>query len=258
MSQPSLARMRRPMPICKLGVSGLGAEDFEEEEAGADDDAGVGDVEVGPVVVVDLYGEEVDDVVEADAVVEIAEGSAEDEGECDGGEGERSAGAPEQDEDNDGGDDGEADEADADAVGREVFEEREGRAGVEDVREAEDSGDDWDVVAGTDAVDDPVLGEAVEQDDEGGDDEEYGGAIGRVGCGLRHGLRVFGAVRGGHGDLGHCRLAAPWDGCLLLSWRGIYVAGLQPFVAYLAVYLGLRPRLVYDAPLALWVRVIRI
>src|ERR1035437_2545185 len=82
MSQPSLARMRRPMPICKLGLSGLGAEDFEEEEACADDDAGVGDVEVGPVVVVDLYGEEVDDVVEADAVVEVAERSAEDEGEC--------------------------------------------------------------------------------------------------------------------------------------------------------------------------------
>ena len=65
-----------------------GAEDFEQQEAGADDDAGVGDVEVGPVVVVDFHGEEVDDVVEADAVVEVAEGSAEDEGERDRGEGE--------------------------------------------------------------------------------------------------------------------------------------------------------------------------
>ena len=66
----------------------VGAEDFEQQEAGADDDAGVGDVEVGPVVVDDVDFEEVDDVVEADAVVEVAEGSAEDEGERDGGEGE--------------------------------------------------------------------------------------------------------------------------------------------------------------------------
>ena len=185
------------MPICKLGLSGLGAEDFEEEEAGADDDAGVGDVEVGPVVVVDLHGEEVDDVVEADAVVEIAEGSAEDEGECDGGEGERSAGAPEQDEDNDGGDDGEADEADADAVGREVFEQREGRAGVEDVGQTEDAGDDGDVVAGTDAVDDCDLGEAVAENDERGDEDEPGAAVGQVVCCMLY------VVSFGHRGQGH-------------------------------------------------------
>ena len=62
----------------------LRAEDFEQQQAGADDDAAVGDVEVGPVVVDDGDLEEVDDVVEAGAVVEIADGSAEDEGEGDG------------------------------------------------------------------------------------------------------------------------------------------------------------------------------
>ena len=67
-------------------VRWLVAEDFEEEEAGADDDAGVGDVEVGPVVVDDVDFEEVDDVVVDDAVVEVADGSAEDEGEGDAGE----------------------------------------------------------------------------------------------------------------------------------------------------------------------------
>src|ERR1017187_1630195 len=111
MSQPSLARMRRPMPICKLGLSGLGTEDFEQEEGGADDDAGVGDVEVGPVVVVDLHREEVDDMVEADTVVEIAECSAEDEGEGDGGESDGPASAPEESEDDECGGDGESDEA---------------------------------------------------------------------------------------------------------------------------------------------------
>ena len=41
--------------------------------------AGVGDVEVGPVVVDDVDLEEVDDVGEAHAVVEVAERAAEDE-----------------------------------------------------------------------------------------------------------------------------------------------------------------------------------
>ena len=90
----------------------------EQEEACANDDAGVGDVEVGPVVVVDADGEEIDDVVEADAVVEIAESAAEDESERDRGEGEGSASAPEQDEDDDRGEDGEGDEAETDGVGR--------------------------------------------------------------------------------------------------------------------------------------------
>ena len=57
----------------------LRAEDFYEEEAGADDDAAVGYVEIGPVVVNDVDFEEVDDVVVTDAVVEVAERSAEDE-----------------------------------------------------------------------------------------------------------------------------------------------------------------------------------
>src|SRR3954467_5289891 len=61
----------------------LGAEDFYEEEASSDDDAAVGDVEVGPVIVDDVNLNEVDDVVVADAVVEVADGTAEDEGERD-------------------------------------------------------------------------------------------------------------------------------------------------------------------------------
>ena len=137
---------------------------------------------------VDADGEEVDDVVEADAVVEVAERSAEDERERDRGECERAARLPEQKENNDSRKDGEADEAEADGVGRQVFQQREGRAGVDDVGEAEDAGDDRDVVAGTDAVDDRVLGEAVGEDDERGDEEEEGAAVGGVascaGCGL--------------------------------------------------------------------------
>ncbi len=90
----SLSRMQ----LCGAGVSnsasyacfvlsfGLWTEDFDHEEAGSDDDAGVGYVEVGPVVVDDVDFEEVDDEMVDDAVVEVADGSAEDEGEGDGGE----------------------------------------------------------------------------------------------------------------------------------------------------------------------------
>ena len=56
--------------------------------------------------------------------------------------------------------------------GGQVGEQREGGAGVEDVGEAEDVRDDGDRRAGADVVDDPVLGEAVEQDDDGAEDEE--------------------------------------------------------------------------------------
>ena len=176
---------------------GDGAEDFQQEEAGADDDAGVGDVEVGPVVVVDADGEEVDDVVETDAVVEVAEGSAEDEGEGDRGGRELTAREPEQREDDDGRDHGEGDEADADGVGWHVFQQAEGRAGVDDMRETEDTGDDGNVVAGTDAADDRDLGEAVGEDDERGEEEEEGAAVGGE-------LQVAG-----------CQFQALWSGTFL-------------------------------------------
>ena len=77
---------------------------------------GVGDVEVRPVIVHDVHLDEVDDVVEADAIVEVADGSAEDEREGDAGEREGAAGAPEHDGDDDGGEDGEGDETPADGL----------------------------------------------------------------------------------------------------------------------------------------------
>src|ERR1035437_520468 len=211
-----------------LGLSRLRLEDFEQHEACADDDAGVGDVEVWPVVVVDLHGEEVDDMVEADAVVEVADCAAKDQREGDGGKGKGAASGAEQGEDNDGGDDGEADEAETDSVGRQVFEEGECGAGVEDVGEAEASRDDRDIVAGTDAVDDPVLGEAVGDDDEGADEEEDGAAVwGVASCRLQ-----VVSVGSGHGDEGHFSGLCLYVVVVRLGLAGSYVAGLQPFVFY--------------------------
>ena len=172
----------------------MGAEDFDEEEAGSDDDAAVGYVEVGPVVVDDADFEEVDDVVVADAVVEVAEGSAEDEGEGDRGEGEVAAYAPEHAEENDDGDDGEGDEDVADRGGGGVFgEHAEGCAGVVDVGDAEDAGDDGVGLAVGELLGDDVFGDAVEEDDQGGDGEDEAASVfrccfdcwvgGFVGCG---------------------------------------------------------------------------
>ena len=70
------------------------------------------------MVVDDVDFEKVDDEVIVNAVVEVAEGSAEDECKGDGGDGEVSADAPEHDEDHEGGEDGEEDERGADLLGR--------------------------------------------------------------------------------------------------------------------------------------------
>src|SRR3569833_1193583 len=93
-------------------------EGVEEEEAGADDDAAVGHVEVGPVVAEDVDLDEVDDGAVAEAGVEIAYGAAEDESESHGCEAEAAAEADERDEDGDAGDGGEGDESPANGVGR--------------------------------------------------------------------------------------------------------------------------------------------
>ncbi len=94
------------------------AKDFDEEEAGADADAAVGYVEVGPVVVADVDFEEVDDVAVAEAVVEVADGSAEDEREGYGADSEGAARSPQHSYEDDGGDDGEGDEDVANRGGR--------------------------------------------------------------------------------------------------------------------------------------------
>jgi hypothetical protein len=156
----------------------LGAKYFDEEEAGSDADAAVGYVEIGPVVGVDVDFEEVDHVVVADAVVEVAEGPAEDEGEGYGADGESAAYSPEHGQEDEDGEDGEGDEDVADGDGRGgLGEHAEGRAGVVNVGDAEDARDDGVGLAVGELVDDDVFGDAVEDDDDGGDDEHEGALI---------------------------------------------------------------------------------
>src|ERR1700677_4211954 len=159
-------------------VGGLGAEDFYQEKTGSYADAAVGYVEVGPVVGVDVDFEEVDDVVVADAVVEVAEGSTEDKGEGYGADGEGAADSPEHGHEDEDGEDGEGDEDVADRGGRGAFgEHAEGRASVVDIGDAEDAGDDGVGLAIGKLVDDDAFGDAIEDDDDGGDDEHEAALI---------------------------------------------------------------------------------
>jgi hypothetical protein len=156
----------------------LGAEDFYEEKAGSDADAAVGYVEVGPVVGVDVDFEEVDDVVVADAVVEVAEGSSEDKSEGYGADGESAADSPEHGYEDEDGEDGEGDEDVADRGGRRAFgKHAEGGAGVVDVGDAEDAGNDGVGLTVGELADDDVLSDAIEDDDDGSDDEHEAALI---------------------------------------------------------------------------------
>ncbi len=189
----------------------LGAEDFDEEEAGADDDAAVGYVEVGPVVVDDVDFEEVDDVVVADAVVEVAEGSAEDEGEGDGGEGEvrpTRQSMPRR-----------MMTATTEKAMRmlrtvtgEAFSANMLKAApvlwTSEMRKTPGM-TVWAWPLGR-LLDDDVLGDAVDEDDEGGDGEDEAALVARLAVELGLGSNSV----GGYSYVADIRLAAPWcAGC---------------------------------------------
>jgi len=147
-------------------VGRLRAEDFYKEKAGTDDDAAVGHVEVGPVVAANVDFKEVDNVAEADAVVEVADGSPEDEREGYGAESDRAGYSPEHADENDGGDYGEGDEDVAHRGWRGGFgEHAKGGAGVVDIGDAKDAGDDGVGLAVGKLLGDDAFGDAVDDDD---------------------------------------------------------------------------------------------
>jgi hypothetical protein len=88
-----------------------------------------------------VEADEVDDVVIDDAIIEVADGSAEDERESNAGQIEAPAGTHQHNADHHDGDDREQDESAANQIRRGgVSKEAEGRACVEDVSDVEDSG----------------------------------------------------------------------------------------------------------------------
>ena len=79
----------------------LRAEDLEDKQAGSDNNCRVGEVEVGPMVGTDVYINEVDDVVVDNAIVKVADGTAEDKSERDAGLRKARTGAHQHDADDD-------------------------------------------------------------------------------------------------------------------------------------------------------------
>jgi hypothetical protein len=160
-------------------LGGLRAKDFDEEKAGSYADAAVGYVEVGPVVGVDVNFEEVDYVVVADAVVEVAEGSSEDEREGYGADSDGAADSPEHRQEDKDREYGKCNEDVADGDGRGgLSKHAEGCAGVVDVGDTEDAGDHGVGLAVGELADDDVFGDAVEDDDGGSDDEHDWAPVG--------------------------------------------------------------------------------
>ena len=159
--------MLSPLPLFPSCFTAL-AKQFKEHQACTDNDCGISNVEVGPVVADDVHFEEVDDVAVARAVVEVADGSGEDEGERDGRKREPPRHAEEEkehDEDCQYGKDG---QEKANVLGRgRVFEQRERGAEVKNVGDTEDTRDDGDAASQRDVAFDPEFRHAVErQDDE--------------------------------------------------------------------------------------------
>ena len=155
-----------------------------EEEGDGDDDGGVGDVEGGPVVLAEVEIEEVDDVAETDAVRDVAEDAGEDQR---GGETGEFVGrlAEEQDKHDDGHDGSEND-----VEVEPSFHQAEGGAGVGDVDEVEETGDDGDFVVEGDEFEGRPLGQLVEDVERDGNQEKKA-AWGHGGNDRRRGRRRY-------------------------------------------------------------------
>jgi hypothetical protein len=176
-----------------------GAPGVPEVEDHADADAAVGDVEGRVDVAAEVEIKEVHDVFVRDAVYEVADDAAAEEAEADldrpqvQAEGAPPEKNPEQRDQCEDGEEGAFPREDA-----------PGGAGVADVDEIEETGNDGDVLEAVvivvgiegDVLDDPEFRELVEGEQAGGDDPEKavgvnalpagaGGAVGRSVDGLR-------------------------------------------------------------------------
>ncbi len=126
----------------------VGEECIKQEQACANDDGGVGNIEVWPAVTDDVDLNEVDDGAVGDAVMHVAECAAEDERERDRGAVDVVAETDHDDEDDKCRGEREDDETPADGVwGRGVGKEREGSSLVGPMRDEEEMRDDGNGVA---------------------------------------------------------------------------------------------------------------
>lgn len=159
--------------MARLSGFGLRPDDLDHQQARADDDGGVGEVEVRPVVGSDVEADEVDDVVVDDAIVQVSDGSAEDECQSDAGKAEAPAGAHQHNADHHNGGDRKENQTAADQIGRGgVSEEAEGCTGIEDVGDVQDAGNNGMRAAHLKTMADEFLADVVSNGDEGREREK--------------------------------------------------------------------------------------
>src|SRR6185437_6178776 len=137
-------------------------EDFQQQKAGSNDDAGVGNVEVRVVISEEVERQKVDDVARGKTVVQITNRAAENQRQRNAGHVHSATRLPQYGQHNHNRNHRERDQHPADAVGRRrVGEQAESGAVVVDMRDVEEVRDDDDLLTGVDVAHDPQLTETV-------------------------------------------------------------------------------------------------
>ena len=150
---------------------GLGEEDFDNQQAGSDDDRAIGYVEGGPLILADVEEQEIHYATVQQAVPEVAQSSSQNQSEANSGGAHRVAVAPEQGRDDDQGHNRKKDQHGDFPLGGRIGEQTEGGTAIFHVSDPEKAGNHlYTIVQGDIPGDDPLSG-AIEQHDQEGDEE---------------------------------------------------------------------------------------
>jgi hypothetical protein len=150
---------------------GLGEEDFDNQQAGSDDDRAIGYVEGGPLILADVEEQEVDHATVEQAVPEISQGSAENQGQADPGGGHGMAVPPQQRRDDDQRNNRKQHQHRDFPLGGRIGEQAERGTAILHMGNAEETGNDLLAIVQRDILCDRPLGGAVEQHHQEGDQE---------------------------------------------------------------------------------------
>src|SRR5215475_13413770 len=163
---PTPARSGERLVGLRAGAAlALGREQLEHEQAHADDDEAVGEVEVGPrVALPELEVEEVDHLVRIlDAIDQVSDGATRDQAERERREPVPGGELAEERDDDREREQRDPDEEEQPPALRRLCEEAEGRSGIAHVGEVEEPLDHLDLVGEQEMAHDEPLGEEVEQ-----------------------------------------------------------------------------------------------
>ena len=150
---------------------GLGEEDFDDQQAGTHYDRAIGYVEGGPLILADVEKQEVDHAAVEQAVPEISQGSAENQGQAYPGGGHGMAVPPQQRRDDDQSNNRKQHQHRDFPLGGRIGEQAEGGAAILHMGDAKETGNDLFAIVQRDILRDRPLGDAIEQHHQKGDQE---------------------------------------------------------------------------------------